>query len=107
VSRYRAVPVKRLMLAASALGLLAACSSAPPDSTDSMCTDFAQFIHDGRPADQRADVVRSLGEVVANADQHVQDAYPALTRTVTADVGAQGIADDTFAQACFDAGWEG
>ena len=98
----------RLALALLALAALTACSSGGKvDTTSSVCTDFAKFIHDGRPAAQRADVVRSIGKVVDQADQRVQDAYPTLTRTATGPVSSQQLADDTFAKACLDAGWKG
>lgn len=75
------------------------------DSTESVCDDFAAFIKAGRPADQRSEVVASIGEVIGNADAGVRDAYSTLTNTVNTPT-AQPIADDTFAQSCFDAGWE-
>lgn len=96
-----------LILTVAAAVSLAGCSGGPVDSTGSVCDEFAAFVKDGRPADQRADIVRSIGEVIDNADKKVRDAYPPLTRTVQASGGAQSLADDTFAQACFDAGWKG
>lgn len=85
--------------------LVAGCSSTPLDSTESVCDEFAQFIQDGRPADQRPAVVRSMGEVIGNAAQPVQDGHRGLADTVS-NPSAQPLADDTFAAACFDAGWE-
>lgn len=99
--------MRKALLVPLLVAVLAACSSTPVNSTQSVCTDFAKFIKEGRPASQRADVVRSLGKVISQADKKVQDAFPTLTRTVTGTTGAQHLADDTFAQACFDAGWKG
>lgn len=88
--------------------LLAGCGTGSADvldSTEIVCDDFAHFIRDGRPADQRSDVISGIGDVIGNADSGVRDAYGVLTNTVN-DTSSQPIADDTFAQACFDAGWE-
>lgn len=85
----------------------ASSSEGGSDATEFVCDDFAKFIRDGRPADQRSEVVSDIGELVADAEPNVQDAYGTLANTVNGTVGSQQIADDTFAQACFDAGWEG
>lgn len=88
--------------------LLAGCSSGGGtiDSTESVCNDFAAFVKDGAPAEQRPDIVDSIGQVIGNADEGVQQAYKALTNTADG-AGDPGVADDTFAQSCFDAGWDG
>lgn len=77
------------------------------NSTESVCDDFAAHAKAGLPAAKRAEVVESIGEVVANADQRIRDAYPPLERTKAGTDGAYKIAADGFAQACFDAGWDG
>jgi len=73
------------------------------DSTESVCDQFAGFLKNGG---DRASVVDSIGGAVGNAAQGVQDAYGSLQNTVSADQSAQQVADDAFAQACFDAGWK-
>jgi hypothetical protein len=93
-------------LTAAAL-LTAGCSSSDGellDSTESVCDDFAGYVRDGG---DRAEVVASIGEVIDNAEAGVRDAYPTLQNTVDGNESAQQLADDTFAQSCFDAGWEG
>lgn len=81
--------------------VLSGCSSGGQvDSTGLVCDEFAAFARDGLPAEQRSGVLESMGEVIGNAEQGVQDAYAGLRD------GGPG-ADDVFAQACFDAGWEG
>lgn len=77
------------------------------DSTGNVCDSFAAHSRDGLPAAERADVVDSIGEVIDNADQQVQDAYPPLQNTASASDSAYRTAADGFAQACFDAGWDG
>lgn len=96
-------------LGLAALLLLAGCGSegaAATDSTKFVCDDFATFVRDGKPADKRSEVVSDIGELIGNADEKVRGAYDTLTNTVNTPT-AQPLADDTFAQACFDAGWEG
>lgn len=87
--------------------LLAGCggaSEAGGDTTGLVCDDFAAFAQDGRPSDQRSEVVSGIGDLIGNADPGVADAFDGLTATVNNPTEA---ADDAFAQACFDAGWEG
>jgi len=94
-----------LTFAAVAL-VLTGCSSGGDmlDSTESVCDEFAAYVRDGG---DRAELVASIGEVIANADQQVRDAYPTLQNTVDATGGATTIADDTFANACLEWGWDG
>ena len=100
------------------LGLLltAACSSAGAgadggrgllDSTETVCDDFAAHAKAGLPADQRLKVVRSIGEVIGNADQRLRDAYPPLQRTAGGTDSSYRLAADGFAAACFKTGWNG
>lgn len=77
------------------------------DSTDVVCTQFAEHAKAGLPRADRADVVASMGEVIDNADAGVRDAFAPLQRTVGGSDGAYRLAADGFAQACFDAGWKG
>ncbi len=77
------------------------------DSTEFVCDDFAKFIRDGRPADQRSEIISGIGDLIRSAEMGVRDAYRSLTNTMNGTTSAQQIADDTFAQACFDAGWDG
>lgn len=92
-----------------AAALTAGCSSSSEmlDSTELVCDEFATFAQDGRPADQRSDVISSIGEVIGNADQRLKDYYATLTNTVNGPANAQELADDVFAQTCFDVGWDG
>jgi hypothetical protein len=76
-------------------------------ATEVACDDFAAFIRDGRPIDQRVDVIRGIGDIIGNADPRVRDAHDTLVATVDGSPGAQALADDTFAQACYDTGWDG
>jgi hypothetical protein len=91
----------------AAVALATAGCGGTSGATEVACDDFAAFIRDGRPVDQRAAVIRSIGEVIGNADQRVQDAHDALVATVDSSPTAQALADDTFAQACYDTGWDG
>jgi hypothetical protein len=75
--------------------------------TESVCDEFAGHVKDGQPRAERPEVVRSMSLVMAKADQRLQDAFPVLQRTVAGTDGAWKIAADTFAQACFDVGWDG
>ncbi len=98
-----------ILIIAAAGTLTAGCESGETSDflnmTDSVCTEFGTFIRDGRPADQRSDVISSMGEVIVNADQGVQDGFEALTNTVNGSASAQQLADDVFAQSCLDAGF--
>ena len=97
--------MRRIALLVGVL-LLAGCGgeAAAMDSTEAVCDDFAAFVRDGRPAEQRPDVVRGMGDLIGNADTGVQRGFEALTNTVN-DPTAQPLADDAFAQSCIDAGW--
>lgn len=75
--------------------------------TESVCDEFAGHVKDGQPRAGRPEVVRSMSAVMAKADPRLQDAFPVLQRTATGTDGAWKIAADTFAQACFDVGWDG
>jgi hypothetical protein len=48
-----------------------------------------------------------MGKVIINADQGVRDGFQSLTDTVNGSFSSQQLADDVFAQSCFDAGWVG
>ncbi len=100
-----AVTTTRGLLAALALLTVMGCAAA--DSSELACDDFAGHARDGLPAAERAETVRSVGEVVGNADQSLQDAHAGLVRTVGGSDSGYQLAADTFAQACFDNGWTG
>ena len=85
--------------------LLAGCAAA--DASEQVCDEFAAHAKNGLLAAERAEVVRSMGEVVGNAVQPLQDAHDGLLRTVSGPDSGYQLAADTFAQACFDNGWEG
>lgn len=91
----------------AALALLTVMGCAATDPTELACDDFAGHARDGLPAAERAETVRSVGDVVGNADQSLQDAYDGLVRTVSGPDSAYRLAADTFAQACFNLGWNG
>jgi hypothetical protein len=99
--------MRKIALLAGAL-FLAGCGgeAVASDSTGFVCDDFAAFVKDGSPAHQRTQMVSEIGDLIGNADPKVQSAYETLTNTVD-NPSAQTIADDTFAQSCFDAGWKG
>lgn len=92
------------------VSLFAAAGCSAPDgtinSTGVVCDEFAAYAGGGQPAGQRSEVVTSMGEVIKNADQGVRDSYDGLVRSVDAPESTWVLAADTFAQACFDAGWE-
>lgn len=77
------------------------------DAGGYVCDDFARYINAGQPVDQRPEVVSKIGGLIVNAEPSLQDAYGTLTRSVEAPPSQWRIAADTFAQACFDAGWNG
>lgn len=88
-----------------ALLLVTGCSM--PDATELACDDFAAHARDGLPAAERVKTAQSVGEVVGNADQRVRDAHAGLVRTADGSDSSYRLAADTFAQSCFDAGWDG
>ena len=77
------------------------------DSTGSVCDQFAAHARAGLPAGERAAVVDSMGEVIGNAAGGVVEAFDGLRDTAGGSDSAYQLAADTFAQACFDAGWDG
>lgn len=101
----------RYVIAAAALVLMAGCGEVNEDgaidSTEVMCDEFAVHVKNGLPKGKRAEVARSLAEVRSNAAEPVAEASKMLSRTANGPDGAYQIAADTFAQACFDWGWEG
>lgn len=99
----------QIMIPATVAILAAGCGASDDllDSTESVCHDFAVHAKAGLPADERPGVVDRIGEVIANADEGLRSAYPALERTADANDSAYLLAADAFAQACFDAGWDG
>lgn len=104
--------MKRTALGLVLIAALAGCGGGDGggdalDSTESVCDDFAAHSKAGLPAADRAEVTRSIGEVIGNADQRLQDAHEALVRTASGTDGAYKIAADTFANACFNSGWDG
>lgn len=100
----------RIMIPAIATILLVGCGGASDgllDSTESVCDEFAAHARDGLPASERSGVTDSISEVVDNAADGVHDAFAALERTADDSDSAYQLAADAFAQACFDAGWNG
>lgn len=113
--------MKRTGLAGLVL-LLAACggASTPPTAAEPapaqdglsdeggfVCDDFAAYARDGQPRDQRTQVVSKIGRLVGNAESELQEAHDVLTRSVDAPDSQWTVAADTFAQTCFDLGWDG
>lgn len=89
------------------MSLLVLAGCAPLDAAEAACDEFAAHARDGMPADDRPEVVRSMGEVIGDAPQPLQDGHAGLVRTVGGSDSAYRLAADTFAQACFDLGWNG
>ncbi|MGH9247931.1 MAG: hypothetical protein ACRD0W_00200 [Acidimicrobiales bacterium] len=95
-----------IIIPAAALLLIAGCADML-DSTELVCDEFAHHARDGLPAEQREQVVASIGEVIGNADDHLNAGYEALRRTADSPDSSYLMAADMFAQACLDIGWDG
>lgn len=87
--------------------LLAGCGGGGGSGTEAACDRFAEHAKADLPADDRAQTVRDVGELLDGAEQAVREGHDALVRTVGGSDSSYQLAADTFAQACFDAGWDG
>lgn len=75
------------------------------DPTESVCDEFAAHAKAGLPSTERGEVVTSISKAIGNADEGLRDAFVPLRDSV--DGPGYVAAADAFAQACFDAGWDG
>lgn len=73
------------------------------------CTDFARYIQDGQPSGQpRLDAVHKVNKWAQRSESgRIADAGDTIANAANGTEGSWKIAADTFAQACFDAGWNG
>lgn len=73
------------------------------------CTDFARYIKAGQPGGQaRLDAVHKVNKWAQKSKSgRIADAGQVIARAANSSDGSWKIAADTFAQACFDAGWNG
>lgn len=73
------------------------------------CTDFARYINDGQPDGQaRLDAVHKVNKWAQKSKSgRIADAGDTIANAANGSEGSWKIAADTFAQACFDAGWNG
>jgi hypothetical protein len=105
------------LLPAATLVLLAACSGSggteqargPDAAGETACDNFARYVRDGQPRAGRAEVIRTVAaDARASGSGRLADAVQLLENAgpVSTD-GAWKLAADGFAQACFDAGWDG
>lgn len=100
--------MKKASLALIALFALTGCTTAQAmEANELACDEFAAYSKDGMPKDQRSEVVSSIGEIIGNADPQLQDAHDGLVNSVDKPESTWTLAADSFAQTCFDLGWEG
>lgn len=103
--------MKRTVVAAALTVALTGCGGGGEadllSSTESICDEFAAHSKAGLPAEERTEVVESIGKAIGNADQKLKDAYGPLENTADGSDSGYRTAADGFAQACFDAGWDG
>lgn len=73
------------------------------------CTDFARYINQGQPGGKaRLDAVHKVNKWAQKSKSgRIADAGQVIANAATGSEGSWKIAADTFAQACFDAGWNG
>lgn len=95
------------LIAVTAL-LATGCTTAQAmEANELACDEFAAYSKDGMPKDQRSEVVSSIGEIIGNTDPQLQDAHDGLVNSVDKAESSWTLAADSFAQTCFDLGWEG
>lgn len=92
--------MKRLLAPALLALTLTGCGDV--DATSIACNDFAEYISDGMPKDQRSEVVSQIGDIIGNADPKLQDNYGALTNNVNANEEQWTHAADVFSATCID-----
>lgn len=91
-------------------------TTATTDTADwyGACTSFAEYIQAGQPGtgsavdDERTNAVRDVSGLLEDyPDEALQDGRDGLVSALNTTEGEWATAADEFAQACFDAGWDG